>query len=582
MDEDFDDRTWRIEHRRRAVMEVLDGVPVAQVARQFGTSRQSVHAWLKRFETEGEQGLVERSVRPKTSPTRLSADVEALVCELRRSHPRWGPRRIAHELGRRGVSPAPGRTTVYRVLVRNNLVEPQEQQHRRKYQRWQRDAPMQLWQLDIMGGVFLADGRECKLVTGIDDHSRFIVITQVVVEPSGRAVCQAFTDAMARYGVPSEVLTDNGKQFTGRFTKPFPAEVLFEQICRENGITARLTKPRSPTTTGKIERWHQSLRRELLDECGPFESLQAAQAAIEAWAHGYNYERPHQSLGMVTPASLFRPARALTRVAAPEPEPVVPPDTRRASARSEPDAAAVELDMVISPGGRLCLPGNQQVKFNQSLAGRAVIVWADHRSIHVILDGELIRTRSSRLSTDDLAILRLRSARPAGPEPGTSAGKVVGASVVEVDRTVGRDGNVNIGGQRVLLAAHLAGQQVTLRLDGHLMHVVAAGKLAKTLPSPIPPEARSKVSGARAATSPLPPPPAPPLRALRKVPADGITMVAGQRLRVGRPHAGKTVTVVIEDTVFRVLHNDIELSTHARKTTKPIGRLRSHANSVAT
>jgi transposase len=135
---------------------VLDGVPVAQVARQFGTSRQSVHAWLKWFEAEGEQGLMERSLRPRTSPTRLAAEVEALVCELRRSHPRWRPRRIAHELGRRGISPAPGRTTVYRVLVRNNLVEPQEQQHRRKYRRkyrrWQRYTPMQLWQLDIMGG----------------------------------------------------------------------------------------------------------------------------------------------------------------------------------------------------------------------------------------------------------------------------------------------------------------------------------------------------------------------------------------------------------------------------------------------
>ncbi len=118
------------------------------------------------------------------------------------------------------------------------------------------------------------------------------------------------------------------------------------------------------------------------------------------------------------------------------------------------------------------------------------------------------------LFTDDLATLRLRSTRPAGAEPGTSAGKVAGASVVEVERTVSRDGNANLGGMRVLLAAHLAGQQVTLRLDGHLMHVVAAGKLAKTLPSPIPPEARSKVSGARAATSPLPPP-APPLRANR-------------------------------------------------------------------
>ncbi|MFC3452708.1 IS481 family transposase [Amycolatopsis speibonae] len=582
-DDDFDDRAWRVEHRRRAVMEVRDGVPMAQVARQFGASRQSVHSWVKRYELEGVEGLVERSRRPKSSPTRLAAEVEALVCELRRSHPRWGPRRIVYELGKRGVSPVPGRTTVYRVLTRNALVEPQEQRHQRKYRRWQRDAPMQLWQLDIMGGVFLADGRECKLVTGIDDHSRFMVITQVVVEPSGRAVCQAFTDAMGRYGVPSEVLTDNGKQFTGRFTKPFPAEVLFEKICRENGITARLTKPRSPTTTGKIERWHQSLRRELLDNCGPFDSLQAAQSAIEAWVYAYNHDRPHQSLDMATPATLFRPAQTLTTVVAPDT--VVPPETARASAAGEPDAAAVEFEMVISPGGRLCLPGNQQVKFSQSLAGRPVTVWADHRSIHVVLDGELIRTRPSRLSTGDLTTLRLRSARPAGPEPGTAAASTRTAaseSVIELERTVGRDGYVNVGGQRILLAAHLAGQQVTLRLDGHLLHVVAAGKLAKTLPSPIPAETRSSLQGARVASSPLPPPPAPPLRAVRKVPADGITMVAGQRLRVGRPHAGKTVTIVIEDTVFRVLHNDIELSTHTRKSAKPIGKLRSHSNGVAT
>lgn len=442
-----------------------------------------------------------------------------------------------------------------------------------------------------MGGVFLADGRECKLVTGIDDHSRFVVITQVVVEPSGRAVCQAFLDAMRRYGVPSEVLTDNGKQFTGRFTKPFPAEVMFETICRQNGITARLTKPRNPTTTGKIERWHGTLRRELLDHAGPFESVQAAQQAIEAWTHAYNHERPHQSLGMATPASLFRPAPARTEPPAPaRPAPpalpvVVLPEPHRASAPDGAGNTAVELDMVISPGGRLCLPGNQQVKFNPALAGRAVTVWADQRSIHVVLDGELIRTRTSRLSPTDLDTLRLRSARPAGAEPGPSSAPVgtpQTAGIVEVDRTATRDATVGLGGQRVTLDAHLAGQRVTLRLDGHLMHVIAAGRLVKTLPSPIPSEDHSTLSGARTATSPLPPPPAPPLRASRRIPADGVTMVAGQRLRVGRAHAGKTVTIVIEDTVFRVLHNDIELTTHARKNQKPVTKLRSFTNGVAS
>jgi Integrase core domain len=167
---------------------------------------------------------------------------------------------------------------------------------------------MHLWQLDLVSGIYLTDGRECKMLTGIDGHPRFVVVAAVLAVPSGRAVADAFLRAMRSYGVPGEVLTDNGTQFTGRFTQPRPAEVLFERVCRENGITQKLTKPYSPTTTRKIERWHATLRRELLDVSGPFADLPAAQAAISGWVHTYSHNRPHQAIGMATPASLFRPA----------------------------------------------------------------------------------------------------------------------------------------------------------------------------------------------------------------------------------------------------------------------------------
>jgi transposase InsO family protein len=286
---------WQVEHRYRAVMEVLAGSPASEVAVRYGVSRQSICTWRDRYKEAGIDGLRDASRRPRTSPSRLPAEVEALVCELRRAHPRWGARRIAWEVAQKGAERAPSRATVHRVLERNGLVVPQEQRHKRKYKRWQRETPMALWQLDLVGGVYLADGRECKILSGIDDHSRFIVSAAVLAIPSGRAVADAFTTAMKRYGVPSEVLTDNGKQFTGRFTKPRPAEVLFERVCREHGITAKLTGPYSPTTTGKVERWHGTLRRELLDGCGPFADLPSAQAAIDGWVHAYNHARP--SLG---------------------------------------------------------------------------------------------------------------------------------------------------------------------------------------------------------------------------------------------------------------------------------------------
>ncbi|MFI1201204.1 IS481 family transposase [Streptomyces sp. NPDC020883] len=587
-DDVVDDRRWLTEHRYRAVLQVKNGDPVAQVARQAGASRQSVYSWIARYDEGGLDALADRSRRPHTSPTQIAGDIEATICELRLAHPRWGARRIVHELQRRHTAAVPGRSTVHRILVRNGLVRRQEQNHRRVYRRWQRDAPMQLWQLDIMGGVFLAGGRECKLVTGIDDHSRFIVIAKVVAQPTGRAVATAFAEAMSVYGVPSEVLTDNGKQFTGRFTKPLPAEVLFERVCRENGISARLTKPRSPTTTGKIERWHKSLRRELLDHSGPFADQATAQAAIDAWVHAYNHDRPHQSLDMAAPASVFRPGPPGSHIPLPAPPPSEePPLTElglvplrlpaelpsQRTPVSDDEIRAVEWETTISAIGRVILVNNQQVKFTEALGGRTVTVWADCRSIHVLLAGELIRTRSSRLTPADLRKLLLRGARIAGPEPGQPSAAHAGPQqIVEVDRTANRDGDVQLGGQRILLAAHLAGQQVTLRFEGRVLHVIAGGYLVKTLASPIEAAKRASLVGARLATTRLPPPPPGPQRAVRKVPKDGVTMVANQRLRVGASHAGKTVTIVIEDTVFRVLDGDIELSVHPRRATGPISR----------
>jgi transposase InsO family protein len=380
-----------MEQRYHAVMEVVSGAPVAEVARRYGVSRQAVHSWLGRYDREGLAGLADRSHRPARQPRQLDAEIEALICQLRRAHPRWGPRRLLFELGKAKVRPLPSRSAIYRVLVRHGLVPARRCKRRRQdCKRWQREEPMQLWQMDVTGSVFLAGGTELKLISGLDDCSRFCVIATVVRRATGRAVCRAFVAAMRLYGIPDELLTGNGKVFTGRFGKPRPAEVLSGRICRKNGIRQLLAKPYSPPAIGKVERWHRSLPTDFLTGAGPFATIDDAQAAVDAWRHEYNHDRPHQSLGMATPASRFRPrppdpdALSLWAPADLElltsPPPV--PDSAVAAAEPASWPDAVEVDRVVPPSGNMTV-GPQQFWLGTARAGQAITLWIDTASVHL-------------------------------------------------------------------------------------------------------------------------------------------------------------------------------------------------------
>jgi transposase InsO family protein len=247
----------------------------------------------------------------------MPAHVEAAALELRRSRPYWGSRRLVFELAKRKVTPVPSESAVYRALVRAAMIDPATRDRRsRKWKRWERGAPMELWQMDVVGGFPLADGTCAKVLTGIDDHSRYCVSARVMARERTRAVCDGLRAAISAYGAPVQILTDNGKVFTGRFNHP-PVEVLFDAICRENGIEHLLTQPRSPTTTGKIERLHRSMRAEFLAGAGPFASLKAAQSALDEWVADYNTRRPHQSLNMDTPAQRFTPGATVATVLLP-------------------------------------------------------------------------------------------------------------------------------------------------------------------------------------------------------------------------------------------------------------------------
>jgi hypothetical protein len=233
---------------------------------------------------------------------------------------------------------------------------------------------MELWQMDVVGGVVVAGGREYKILTGIDDHSRFVVCAGLMERATSRAVCAHFAEALRRRGVPSEILTDNGKVFTGRFGAR-DTEVLFDRICRENGIDHLLTAPRHPTTTGKIERFHRTLRSEFLTG-RVFPDLATAQDELDAWVASYNTERPHQALGMATPASRFLAAL-----------PGRPADTSAVTERSGDGwiSRRVTTNGVISVAW-------QQISCGKHRAGGVVDIQVNERTMQIWDGEELIKT----------------------------------------------------------------------------------------------------------------------------------------------------------------------------------------------
>lgn len=581
-----------VEQRYHAVMEVLSaGAQVTEVAKRYGVSRKSVHAWIRRYRDEGLAGLEDRSHRPRAHPWQLDAEIEARVCELRREYPRWGPRRLAFELERAGVESVPSLSTIYRVLKRHDLVEGASRKRRREdYRRWQRGEPMQLWQMDIMGSVMLVDGTECKLISGIDDHSRFCVIAAVVPRATARAVCRALVAALETYGVPEEILTDNGKQFTGKYGRPRPSEVLFDRICRNNGITHLLTKIRSPTTTGKVERWHRSIQEELLADEGPFADIEHARRAVEKWQREYNTQRPHQALNMATPAEVFQPASGenglvlwrppeLDTTPVPSPDVVVeedPPEPEEPTAGS----GAVVVERVVPASGNLWLRG-QQFWFGPQRARQRVRIWIDSTTAHVSLDGWHYKTLPSRLSSLDLDKLRAAGAPTAGPPPPRpDTRELISGDPVAIERVVTASGTVSVARRSLSVGQQWAGRHVTLRLENDLAHVIINGTIVRTLSVNLSPSQRLRLQGARPA-GPAPEPDRRPARIQRKVSARGATQVTGQTVQVGYRYAGRVVTIEVDETVLRVFdESDEAITTVPRTTTAPVVRHKAYGHRV--
>jgi transposase InsO family protein len=579
-----------VEQRLDAVRLVLAGATVTEVAARVGVSRQTLHGWLSRYLAEGVAGLVDRSRRPNSCPHRCNGDVEVVVVEMRRKHPGWGAKRIRMQLLKAGGGAVvPAERTINRILSRHGLLDHKARKRRREsFKRWQRDAAMQLWQMDIVGGVMIIDTatrglREAKVVTGVDDHSRYCVIAKVVARPTGRAVCLALAEALAKFGVPEEILTDNGKQFTDRFGKG--GEVLFDKICRLNGIAHRLTAPASPTTTGKVERFHLTLRRELLDGHKLFESLDQAQAALDVFVADYNGERPHQALDLkqpVSPRQRFTPTpqaeRALVELWVP---PTLTPvltaghvdDTAgEALAAGEYQGGPIEFDKVVPASGNMWV-AHRQFWLGPRRAGLVARFWANCDLIHISIAGARVKTLRSHLSVTDLAKLIAQGAVPAGPAPLPG---IEDGAALEVERVVSNAGLISLANKQILVAERLGGIAVGVRIEEQtlLFFDITTRELLRTRPNPLTREQALRLRGVR----PAGPPPRPsqePVRIQRRASDTGVIVVAGQKVALGRTHRGQEVEIFVSETTLAIHLPGQDVRTIRRTTTQPIRNIKA-------
>jgi transposase InsO family protein len=447
-----------VEQRYLAVREVLDGVKVTDVATRYGIDRRTVHRWLVRYANEGLAALSDRSSRPERCPHQVAPEIEARIVALRRAHPGWGPRTILAKL-RRELEQPPSRSSIYRCLLRHRLIDHKPRRRRpQDYKRWERSRPMELWQMDVMGKVMLQDGTELKAITGIDDHSRFCVIAKLVHRATARPVCEALIEALSRHGVPEQILTDNGKVFTGRLAQR-PATVAFDRICLNNGIRHILTAPYSPTTTGKIERLHKTIRSELLSE-RTFTTIEQAQAELDAWVARYNREREHQAIGDVPPIRRFE------LVNQPSAE-VLDPD---ADIKGEPGSNTHTVGRKVDRAGRISIL-KHRYHVGRHLAGQRVVVESVDGLLHVTHDGVLVATHARRHLAEDDARMdrRAKASRPGRP---TTGGEVL--------RKVDPSGSVSFAGAGYRVGNRYIGHVVGVRVVADTVQITQEGLLLRT------------------------------------------------------------------------------------------------------
>lgn len=292
----------------RAMMEIKQefialasqaGANRRELCRRFGISPTTGYVLLKRHAQEGPSGLTGRSRRPHSSPWQTDAVLEQAVLQVRTEHPTWGGRKIARRLCDLGLGAVPSPSTVTAILHRHGCIGEQASLAAQHWKRFEHEQPNALWQMDFKGDFHTTRAR-CHALTLLDDHSRYSLAVQACPDVRGDTVMPHLERVLQRYGLPARINVDNGAPW-GTPRQPDNSLSSLAVWLIRLGIRLSHSTPYHPQTNGKIERLHQTLKKDVLNG-RTFVDLTHAQQAFEHWRHTYNHVRPHDSLELDTPA----------------------------------------------------------------------------------------------------------------------------------------------------------------------------------------------------------------------------------------------------------------------------------------
>jgi transposase InsO family protein len=285
------------EQRREFAQAAAKCSNFSALCREFGIDRHTGYKWVNRYAAC--EPLTDRSRRPHTSPSRTPEEVELLILAVRADNPGWGARTIREVLLAEGYKNIPCVKTVNNILNRYGCISAEESQKRKPFVRFEKELCNQMWQVDFKGEFRMEDGRYCYPLDIIDDHSRYVI----KISPhlgTANVVIPVFTDVFREFGMPESILSDNGAQFAG-FKKGYTQ---FERWLMDLDILPIHGRIKHPQTQGKIERFHRTMKQELLNHTS-IADIEDAKMKFSAWQNKYNNIRPHEALGMRRPADVY-------------------------------------------------------------------------------------------------------------------------------------------------------------------------------------------------------------------------------------------------------------------------------------